>query len=164
MYRRPVRLGLPAMAPPGARTGSRAGKQPGFQLSVGDVVARSTWLPCPMSTCVHDLVRRLRCVKCGKAGKRPAAELSQLARRQPSQMDDAPRPPSSAAVIASARNAGTSSTVTSTWHDRRALRFAGAIANVTDPEARPDDPASRKRKLIQEPEPFQKVRRDRNRK
>ncbi|WP_092088460.1 hypothetical protein [Bradyrhizobium brasilense] len=47
-------------------------------------------LPHVATTCVHDLARRLRCVKCGKAGKRPAAELLQLARRRPSQMDDAP--------------------------------------------------------------------------
>jgi phage FluMu protein Com len=34
------------------------------------------------TTCVHDLAGRLRCVKCGKAGKRPAAELLQLAPRE----------------------------------------------------------------------------------
>ena len=34
------------------------------------------------STLVHDLANRLRCEKCRKAGKRPAATLHQLARRQ----------------------------------------------------------------------------------
>jgi hypothetical protein len=33
------------------------------------------------STCVHDLGSRLVCQKCGKAGKRPAATLLQLAPR-----------------------------------------------------------------------------------
>ncbi|MGY3695420.1 hypothetical protein ACVIGA_005500 [Bradyrhizobium sp. USDA 3240] len=37
MHRRPVRLGLPPMAPPGARTSSGAGEQPGLQHRVGDV-------------------------------------------------------------------------------------------------------------------------------
>ncbi|MGY4183181.1 hypothetical protein ACVIHH_008472 [Bradyrhizobium sp. USDA 4518] len=36
MHRRPVWLGLPPMAPPGA--GSGAGEQPGFQHRVGDIV------------------------------------------------------------------------------------------------------------------------------
>jgi hypothetical protein len=40
VHRRPVRLGLPAMTPPGARTGSRAGEQPGLQLRIGDVVGQ----------------------------------------------------------------------------------------------------------------------------
>jgi hypothetical protein len=37
-------------------------------------------LPHVPSTCVHDLApAALRCMKCGKAGKRPAATLHQLA-------------------------------------------------------------------------------------
>ncbi len=40
VHRRPVRLRLPAMATPGAETGSRAGEQPGFQHSVGDAVGQ----------------------------------------------------------------------------------------------------------------------------
>ena len=35
----------------------------------------------PPTTFVHDLASRLRCSKCAKAGKRPAATLLQLARR-----------------------------------------------------------------------------------
>jgi len=35
------------------------------------------------TTRVHDLAGRLRCVKCSKAGKRPAAELLQLWQRCP---------------------------------------------------------------------------------
>lgn len=35
------------------------------------------------TTCVHDLVGRLRCEKCREAGKRPAAELLQLCQRCP---------------------------------------------------------------------------------
>lgn len=38
MHSRPVRLGLPAMAPPGAGTRTGAGEQPGLQLRIGDVV------------------------------------------------------------------------------------------------------------------------------
>ncbi|MCC8937434.1 hypothetical protein H8A99_13365 [Bradyrhizobium sp. Arg68] len=34
------------------------------------------------TTCVHDLAGRLRCAKCRTAGKRPPAELLQLAPRQ----------------------------------------------------------------------------------
>jgi phage FluMu protein Com len=34
-----------------------------------------------LTTCVHDLAGRLRCEKCKKAGKRPAATLLQLAPR-----------------------------------------------------------------------------------
>jgi hypothetical protein len=34
------------------------------------------------STFVHDLACRLRCEKCRMAGKRPAATLHQLAKRQ----------------------------------------------------------------------------------
>src|ERR1700694_807585 len=39
-------------------------------------------LPHVPSTCVHDLAGRLRCVKCGKVGKRPPAALHQLAQRK----------------------------------------------------------------------------------
>ena len=39
-------------------------------------------LPHVPTTCVHDLAGRLRCEKCRKAGKRPAAELLQLAPRR----------------------------------------------------------------------------------
>jgi hypothetical protein len=39
-------------------------------------------LPHVPTTCVHDLVSRLRCEKCRKAGKRPPAELRQLVKRQ----------------------------------------------------------------------------------
>jgi hypothetical protein len=35
----------------------------------------------PPTTFIHDLASRLRCSKCAKAGKRPAATLLQLARR-----------------------------------------------------------------------------------
>lgn len=35
------------------------------------------------TTTVHNLAGRLRCVKCSKAGKRPAAELLQLWQRCP---------------------------------------------------------------------------------
>lgn len=35
----------------------------------------------PSTTFVHDLASRLRCSKCAKAGKRPAANLLQLAQR-----------------------------------------------------------------------------------
>src|SRR3954447_7751430 len=35
----------------------------------------------PPTTFVHDLVSRLRCSKCAKAGRRPAATLLQLAQR-----------------------------------------------------------------------------------
>ena len=35
----------------------------------------------PPTTCVHDLVSRLRCRKCAKANRRPAATLLQLAQR-----------------------------------------------------------------------------------
>ena len=35
-------------------------------------------LPHVPTTCVHDLATRLRCQKCAKAGKRPAATLLQL--------------------------------------------------------------------------------------
>jgi hypothetical protein len=35
----------------------------------------------PSTTFVHDLARRLRCRKCARAGKRPAATLLQLAQR-----------------------------------------------------------------------------------
>jgi hypothetical protein len=45
MHCRPVRLGLPAMAPPGAGTSSRAGEQPDLQLSVSDVVGRRPGQP-----------------------------------------------------------------------------------------------------------------------
>lgn len=38
-------------------------------------------LPHATTTCVHDLVNRLRCRKCAGAGKRPAATLLQLAPR-----------------------------------------------------------------------------------
>ncbi len=38
-------------------------------------------LPHPSTTFVHDLAGRLRCRKCAKAGKRPAATLLQLAHR-----------------------------------------------------------------------------------
>jgi len=34
------------------------------------------------TTCVHDLVGRLRCAKCREAGKRPPAELLQLGKRR----------------------------------------------------------------------------------
>ncbi|MBR0871382.1 hypothetical protein JQ633_13525 [Bradyrhizobium tropiciagri] len=40
-------------------------------------------LPHAATTCVHDLAGRLRCMKCGKVGKRPAAELLQLWQRSP---------------------------------------------------------------------------------
>jgi hypothetical protein len=40
------------------------------------------------STCVRDLVGRLVCQKCGKAGKRPAATLLQLTPRSPHQPPD----------------------------------------------------------------------------
>ncbi|MBR0871158.1 hypothetical protein JQ633_12370 [Bradyrhizobium tropiciagri] len=39
-------------------------------------------LPHVPTTCVHDLAGRLRCEKCRKAGKRPIAELLQLAPRR----------------------------------------------------------------------------------
>ena len=39
-------------------------------------------LPHVPTTCVHDLAGRLRCEKCRKAGKRPPAELRQLAKRR----------------------------------------------------------------------------------
>jgi hypothetical protein len=45
MHRRPVRLGLPAVALPCAGTGTRAGEQPGLQLSVGDVVGQRPGQP-----------------------------------------------------------------------------------------------------------------------
>jgi len=45
VHRCPVRLGLPAMAPPGAGAGSRAGEQPGLQLSIGDVVGQRPGQP-----------------------------------------------------------------------------------------------------------------------
>jgi hypothetical protein len=35
----------------------------------------------PSTTCIHDLVGKLRCQKCAAAGKRPAATLLQLALR-----------------------------------------------------------------------------------
>jgi hypothetical protein len=35
----------------------------------------------PLTTFVHDLACRLRCRKCAKAGRRPAATLLQLARQ-----------------------------------------------------------------------------------
>lgn len=35
----------------------------------------------PPTTCVHDLASRLRCQKCAKTGRRPAATLLQLAAR-----------------------------------------------------------------------------------
>ncbi|MGY3356413.1 hypothetical protein ACVWZK_003076 [Bradyrhizobium sp. GM0.4] len=35
----------------------------------------------PPTTFVHDLAGRLRCNKCAKAGRRPAATLLQLAQR-----------------------------------------------------------------------------------
>jgi hypothetical protein len=35
----------------------------------------------PSTTFVHDLAGRLRCRKCAKAGRRPAAALLQLAQR-----------------------------------------------------------------------------------
>lgn len=38
-------------------------------------------LACPPTTFVHDLASRLRCSKCAKAGRRPAATLLQLAPR-----------------------------------------------------------------------------------
>ncbi|MCW2082417.1 UNVERIFIED_ORG: phage FluMu protein Com [Bradyrhizobium japonicum] len=38
-------------------------------------------LPHPPTTFVHDLVSRLRCTKCAKANRRPAATLLQLAQR-----------------------------------------------------------------------------------
>src|SRR5690242_18771819 len=38
-------------------------------------------LPHPSTTFVHDLASRLRCRKCARAGKRPAATLLQLAQR-----------------------------------------------------------------------------------
>jgi hypothetical protein len=38
-------------------------------------------LPHVPTTCVHDLAGRLRCEKCRVAGKRPPAELRQLAKR-----------------------------------------------------------------------------------
>ncbi|WP_456861195.1 hypothetical protein [Bradyrhizobium sp. USDA 4503] len=40
-------------------------------------------LPHVATTLVHDLARRLRCVKCAGANKRPAAELLQLWQRCP---------------------------------------------------------------------------------
>jgi hypothetical protein len=46
-------------------------------------------LPHVPSTCVHDLARRLRCMKCGKAGKRPQATLYQLAQRKRHQDSEA---------------------------------------------------------------------------
>jgi hypothetical protein len=39
-------------------------------------------LPHVPTTCVHDLAGRLRCEKCRKAGKRPPAELRQLAKQR----------------------------------------------------------------------------------
>ncbi|WP_454629478.1 hypothetical protein [Bradyrhizobium cenepequi] len=39
-------------------------------------------LPHAATTCVHDLASRLRCQKCARAGKRPPAELHQLAPRR----------------------------------------------------------------------------------
>jgi hypothetical protein len=39
-------------------------------------------LPHVPTTCVHDLAGRLRCEKCRRAGKRPPAELRQLAKRR----------------------------------------------------------------------------------
>jgi phage FluMu protein Com len=39
-------------------------------------------LPHVHSTCLHYLAGRLRCTKCGKAGKRPPATLHQLAQRK----------------------------------------------------------------------------------
>ncbi|MEH2537146.1 phage FluMu protein Com [Bradyrhizobium sp. AZCC 1577] len=38
-------------------------------------------LPHPRTTFVHDLAGRLRCQKCAKAGRRPAATLLQLTQR-----------------------------------------------------------------------------------
>jgi hypothetical protein len=40
------------------------------------------------TTCVHDLASRLRCAKCRDAGKRPAATLLQLGKRQRHIPDD----------------------------------------------------------------------------
>ena len=39
-------------------------------------------LPHVPSTCVHDIAGRLRCEKCRRAGKRPAAILGQLGKRE----------------------------------------------------------------------------------
>jgi hypothetical protein len=47
-------------------------------------------LPHVATTCVHDLASRLRCEKCRKVGKRPKAELLQLARNRPGYVDVAP--------------------------------------------------------------------------
>ncbi|MBR1206937.1 MULTISPECIES: hypothetical protein [unclassified Bradyrhizobium] len=44
-------------------------------------------LPRVATTCIHDLCGRLRCEKCRKAGKRPPAELLQLAQRGPATTD-----------------------------------------------------------------------------
>jgi len=44
------------------------------------------------TTRVHALAGRLRCVKCGKAGKRPAAELLQLWQRCPMGDENADAP------------------------------------------------------------------------
>jgi len=46
-------------------------------------------LPHVATTCIHDLASRLRCERCRAAGKRPAAELLQLARRGPPAGDPA---------------------------------------------------------------------------
>jgi len=47
-------------------------------------------LPHVPTICVHDLAGRLRCEKCRKAGKRPPAELRQLAKRPRQDPDTMP--------------------------------------------------------------------------
>ncbi|QOZ25910.1 hypothetical protein XH93_21570 [Bradyrhizobium sp. CCBAU 51753] len=55
-----------------------------FEAGLRTTSAASIWPPLPpvATTCVHDLAARLRRVKCGKAGKWPAAELLQFAPRE----------------------------------------------------------------------------------
>jgi hypothetical protein len=45
-------------------------------------------LPHPPTTFVHNLASRLRCRKCAKAGRRPAATLRQLAQRPRHAVED----------------------------------------------------------------------------
>ncbi len=47
-------------------------------------------LPHVATTCIHDLATRLRCERCRAAGKRPAAELLQLTRRNTQSVIDPP--------------------------------------------------------------------------
>jgi hypothetical protein len=60
MHRRPVRLGLAAMAPTGAGTGTGVGEQPGLQHSVGDVIGQRPGQPRRFETADRQPHRRGR--------------------------------------------------------------------------------------------------------